>query len=257
MRPYSRRQFISVASSATGALALGCSLDTPAPTQFTQAQATLTARPGTPTKTPTVGYTALGLNTSRDGLLYVPTTYNAATPAPLLVLLHDAAASAQYWEDTAIGTLLDDLGVVILAPDSRFVDWDLFQVNGFREDPAFLNTALTHVFDHCNINPNRIALGGFGNGASEGLGVGLANGNFFTHVIAYSPSVLYAPFIVGKPKIMATHGTSDAVFPFDYTKNNIVPRLIEAQYTVDFVEYQEGHTLPPTVARPAVEWFLA
>lgn len=257
MRQYSRREFLTVASSATGALAVGCSLDTPAPILFTHQDAMITARPGTPTLTPTPGYSALGLSTPRDGLLYVPTTYNPATPAPLLVLLHDGGTSAQFWEDAGVGQLLDDLGVVIMAPDSRHADWDLFLTNGYRDDPAFINIALAWLFQRCNINASRIALGGFGNGASESFGLGFANGNLFTHVIGFSPNVLYAPFLQGKPKVMISHGTSDSVFSFEYTKSNIVARLQDAQYSVDFVEYSAGHVLPSTITRQAIEWFLA
>ena len=85
MRRYSRREFLGLTAAGAGALAAACSLDTPGPRVFTHADALIKARPGTPTQTPTIGYTALGLATGRDGFLYVPTTYRATTPAPLVV----------------------------------------------------------------------------------------------------------------------------------------------------------------------------
>ena len=56
---------------------------------------------------------------------------------------------------------------------------------------------------------------------------------------------------------MLSHGTSDDVFPFDYTKNNIVPKLTDAGYTVNFVQYDATHVLPPVITRQAAEWFLS
>lgn len=256
MQRFNRRDFLGLATAGAGALVAGC-LDTPAPRQFTHADATIKARPGTPTQTPTAGYTPLGLTTPRDGLLYVPTTYRADTPAPLVVLLHASGSSAQFWEDSGIGALIDDLGIVVVAPDSRFASWDILAVGGYGPDPTFFNVALAHTFLRCNINPARIALGGFSDGGAEALGVGVANGDLFTHVMAYSPGTLFAPWIQGKPKIFVSHGTSDGAFPFDYTKNVIVPRLVDAQYSVNFVEFDGGHAIPAAIARQSFEWFVA
>lgn len=257
MQRFSRREFLAVTSSAAGAVALGCSLDTPAPTEFSEAQATLTARPAAPTiAAPPTGYSALGLTAPRDGFVYMPSGYSAGTPAPLLVLLHDAAGSAKDWENYAFGQLVDDLGVVVLAPDSRFDTWDLNKIGGLREDVAFLNGALTWLFQRVNIKASRVAIGGFGIGATESMAMGLANGSLFTHVLSFSPNAIYAKYVQGKPNIWISHGTQDGVFSSDYTKTKIVPVLQENGYTVNYVEYDAAHTLPTATARQSVQWFL-
>jgi len=188
----------------------------------------------------------------------VPTTYQPTVPAPLAVLLHNRSGSAQYWEDLSIGELADDLGIVILAPDSRFSSWDFFEqsVRGFGPDPKFFNIALGYTFQRLNINPQRIALGGFVDGGFEALGVGLANGDLFTHVMAYSPSGLIAPYVQGKPKCFVSVGDDDTAV-LDFTKTNMVQKLIDAAYTVEYVEFDGGTLLPSTVARQSFEWFLA
>ena len=256
MQRYSRRDFLGLAAAGAGAIVAGCSLDTPGLQQFTHADALIKARPGPPTLVPTIGYSALGITTPRDGLLYVPTTYLPATPAPLLVLLHGNGSSAQFWEDSGIGALVDDLGIVVVAPDSRYTTWDFLAVNGYRPDPQFIDIALAHTFLRCNINPARIAIGGFSDGGVESLGLGIANGNLFSHVMAYSPGVLYAPFVQGKPKVFVSHGNLDPAISFDYTKNFIVPKLVDAQYDVNFVEFTGGHVIPSAIARQSFEWFL-
>ncbi len=257
MQPLSRREFVGLAAVGAGALVTGCKLDTNAPHQFTHAEATIKARPGVPTQAPTVGYTALGLSTQRDGFLYVPTTYQAGVPAPLLVLLHGANSSAAFWENSGVGALVDDLGIVIVAPESRYATWDFLALGGYGADPAFFDIALDYTFRRCNINPARIAVAGFADGGVEAIGVGLANGDLFTHVMAYSPGVLFAPWLRGKPKLFVSHGNVDGILSFDYTKSVIVPRLIDAQYSVDFVEFSGSHEIPSSVARQSFQWFLA
>jgi len=259
MKAYSRREFVGLAAAGAGAFVVGCSLDTAARQVLTRENALIKARPGTPTQTPTVGYSALGITSARDGFLYVPTTYQASTPAPLVVLLHAGGSSAKYWQDGGIGSLVDDLGIVVLAPDSRHLSWDLLtpNVQGFGPDAAFINTALAYTFQRCNINPARIALGGFSDGATESFGLGFINGDFFTHVIAYSPGLLFAPWVQGKPKVFVSHGMLDTVFSFDNTRTQIVPNLIAAGYATTFVEFTGGHEVPGTIARQSFEWFLA
>jgi len=259
MKRYSRREFLGVATAGTHVFAAACSLETAAPQMLSREDALIKARPHAPTMTPTVGYSALGITTPRDGLLYVPTTYRADTPAPLVVLLHGNASSAQAWEDMAIGSLLDDLGIVVVAPDSRYSAWDFLQigVQGYGPDPAFINIALGYTFQRCNINPARVAIGGFSDGGTEALGLGIANGDLFTHIIGYSPSTLFAPFTQGKPKVFLSHGTLDNVVAFDNTKLQMVPKLTAAGYDVTFAEFNGNHGVPASIARQSFQWMVA
>src|SRR5215831_6337593 len=63
------------------------------------------------------GQYALKLGDDRDGLVYVPTRYSPGTPLPLLMMLHGAGNTSLSVQYTF--PLADELGVVILAPDSR------------------------------------------------------------------------------------------------------------------------------------------
>jgi len=258
MRQFSRREFLGVAAAGSGAVLSACSLDVPGPRIWTHEEALIAARPGTPTQTPTIGYQALDISTVRDGMMYVPTTYDPATPAPLVVLLHGYASNAGFWEDGQIGELTDDLGMVIVAPDSRFSSWDSLEpaFRGYGPDAKFLNIALTYAFQRCNIDPARVAIGGFVDGAYEAIGLGLANGDLFKYVIGFSPSGLYAPFVQGQPKVYITQGDNDGPV-LDYTQYQIVARIVDAGYHCEFVTFDGGLELPPAVARTAMEWMLA
>ncbi|HET7221379.1 MAG TPA: hypothetical protein VFJ02_25160, partial [Vicinamibacterales bacterium] len=123
----------------------------------------LTARLRSPSQAIAAGEHALGLSADRDGLLLVPKNYRAATPAPLLLLLHGAGGSGRR-VSSLFGAALD-LGFIVLAPDSRDRTWDAIRGN-FGPDVDFLNRAMNHAIDRCAIDRRHVAIGGFSDGAT-------------------------------------------------------------------------------------------
>src|SRR4051812_36102370 len=83
----------------------------------------LKARPHAPTETFAPGTYALERESPRDGQLYLPASYSAKTPAPLVLALHGAGGSGRS-ALRVMQALADERGVVILAPDSRGGSWD-------------------------------------------------------------------------------------------------------------------------------------
>jgi phospholipase/carboxylesterase len=61
---------------------------------------------------------------------------------------------------------------------------------------------------------------------------------------------------VGRPRIFVSHGTRDAVLPIDVCSRRIVPQLEKAGYDVTYIEFDGPHTVPPRVARQALDWYL-
>lgn len=215
----------------------------------------LSARPGQPTLTPAIGYTPLELGTSRDGYLWVPVGYTPATPAPLIVALHGAGQSASYW--SAYRTYADTRGFVLLVPESRGTTWDVI-TSRFGGDVAFIDDALEFAFASCRIDPDRIALAGFSDGATYALSLGVSNGDLFTHLIAYSPGTLHATDpLVGKPPVFISHGTDDPILSYDRTRNDLVPSLQDEGYDVTFESFSGGHTVPAAISQDALDWFEA
>jgi phospholipase/carboxylesterase len=217
--------------------------------------ARLTARPGDPTHAPIQGkLVALGLGVARDGVLYVPTGYSADRPMPLFVALHGAGGDGTYWEPYV--ERAEELGFILLAPDARRGTWDQIS-DEFGPDVRFLDDALRHVFDRCRVDPSRIALGGFSDGASYALSMGVVNGDLFTHLVAYSPGY-YEPGEprTGRPNIYVSHGKGDPVLPYSYTADHIVPELRKSGYHVEFESFFGGHLVPNDASRTALMWFL-
>lgn len=191
---------------------------------------------------------------SRNGIMYVPRSYTAARPAPLVVLLHGAGGSARNWFGS-FGARAESLGLVLLAPESRGPTWDAIR-GDFGADVPFVDAALRYAFEHCAIDPKRVAIAGFSDGATYALSLGLPNGDLFTHVIAYSPGFVRDAAPVGKPAVFISHGTSDAILPIGVTSRVIVPQLRRQSYAVEYHEFAGGHAVPGDVAARGLSWFL-
>ena len=199
-----------------------------------------------------MGRSALGLARGRDGLLYVPRA-PLTRPSPLVVLLHGAGSSASA-AITLLGDLTEVPGLVVLAPDSRRATWDVIR-GDFGDDVAFIDRALRHVFARCPIDPARIALAGFSDGASYALSLGIGNG-LFTHLIAFSPGFAAPAAHIGRPRMFVTHGIADPVLPIDRCSRSLVPALRSGGYDIVYEEFDGGQAVPRELARRAIEWML-
>jgi phospholipase/carboxylesterase len=213
----------------------------------------LQARPRTPTRSLPAGRSALGLGDARDGFVHVPTA-PAGVSLPLLLLLHGAGSNAAYF--TGLTALLDELRIVALAVESRGATWDVVY-DDWGEDVEFIDRALAHVFERVPIDAARVGVGGFSDGASYALSLGLVNGDLFTDVFGWSPGFVNVPERRGRPAVLVSHGTGDQILPIDGTSRVIVPRLRDWGYTVRYEEFTGGHTLPGEISRLSLEQLAA
>jgi phospholipase/carboxylesterase len=192
------------------------------------------------------GRHALKLATGRDGFISVP---NVTGAAPLLIALHGAGQSADLWEQAIPVT--DELGVILLVPESRDKTWEVVTGDAGR-DVAFIDAALGMAFTRCSIDAKRCAVSGFSDGASYALTLGITNGDLLTHIIAFSPGFIGDVAPHGKPPIFITHGTDDRILPIGSTSRRIVPRLQAEGYRVEYREFAGGHEIKPALFAEAV-----
>ncbi len=193
----------------------------------------LLARPAPPppdAKAAPTGLQPLGLGSERDGLLYVPPSYDATRPAPLALMLHGAGGGARGGISPFLG-LAEGAGLVLLAPESRGRTWDVL-VGGYGPDVEFIDRALEQTFDRLAVDAGRLAVAGFSDGASYALSIGLTNGDLFTHVMAFSAGLAKPPAQRGEPSVFVSHGTRDEVLPIGKTNRRFVPRLERDGYEV-------------------------
>ena len=201
------------------------------------------------------GLEPLGLGRGRDGLVYVPPGYDASRPAPLALMLHGAGSDARRGISPFLG-LADEAGLVLLAPESRGRTWDVL-VGGYGPDVEFIDRALERTFERLAVDARALGIGGFSDGASYALSLGLTNGDLFGHVIAFSPGFSAPEERRGEPPVFVSHGTGDGVLPIERTSRRIVPRLERMGYEVRYREFDGPHTVPEPVAREALEWSVA
>jgi phospholipase/carboxylesterase len=239
-----RRLFLTLAASA---LPLTCAQ------RVATSDGHLRVKSKAPTSETPPGEHQLRLASDRDGVLVVPKSYRPGAPAPLAVMLHGAGGQAR--RVASLFSVANELGVIVLAPESRGGTWDGIRGH-YGPDIEFLERALEQTFDRCAIDSRRIAIGGFSDGATYGLSVGLASGDLFTHILACSPGFIIRGGLTGKPKIYISHGTADQILPIDAT-TRIVPRLKDVGYNVTYKEFEGAHSVPPPIAKEAIEWFKA
>jgi phospholipase/carboxylesterase len=84
---------------------------------------------------------------------------------------------------------------------------------------------------------------------------GKANGDLFSHVLAFSPGFLAPTGQRGSPRIFVSHGTQDRWLPIDSCSRRIISRLERAGYEVRYNEFEGGHVVPPAIARQAAHCF--
>ncbi len=214
----------------------------------------LPARPGPPTATGPLGLQRLGLDDGRDGLRYVPVGYQRDQPAPLILILHGAGGDARHVE--LFTSIADEAGLILLAPDSRQRTWDVL-IGGYGPDVAFINRALRQTFEWYAVDPARMAVEGFSDGASYALSIGLTNGDLFTHVMAFSPGFATPAEHRGAPRLFISHGIHDQVLPIDRCSRRIVPVVQRAGYDVRYREFDGPHTIPPEIVDEALVWFTS
>src|SRR3954451_215827 len=215
-------------------------------------QGRLTARPHPPDRggDAPAGTRPLGLGQDRDGLVHVPPSYRPDRPAPLLVILHGAGGDARQVLPIA-PPAADDLGILVLAPESRGRTWDVI-LGGYGPDVGFLDRALAQAFARYAVDPARVAIAGFSDGASYALSLGLANGDLFGRVLAFSPGFVAAGPRHGRPRGVVSPGGRDGGVPVDDTSRDLVPGLRRDGYEVEYREFDGGHVVPPEIAREAI-----
>ncbi len=214
----------------------------------------LAARPRRVKTVGTAGLRQLKLEGGRDGLVYAPAGAGEGRPAPLMLLLHGAGGDARHTV-SLLRSLADKTGMILLVPDSRGRTWDVIE-GGYGPDVAYIDRALEQTFDRYDVDPARVAVGGFSDGASYALSLGATNGDLFTHVVAFSPGFMAPASRHGSPALFISHGTQDRVLPIDACSRKIVPRVKGGGYSVRYREFDGPHTVPPDVAAEAVAWFL-
>ncbi|WP_266204929.1 alpha/beta hydrolase [Pontibacter kalidii] len=202
------------------------------------------------------GVQRLDLDSHKDGFIYLPKGYDSSRPAALAVMLHGAGAHAEQGL-SLLRNHADANNLILVAPASRSYSWDIIAGRAFGPDVVLIDQALALVFRNYVIDPARVAIGGFSDGASYALSLGLTNGDLFSHILAFSPGFAHTVEKNGKPEVFISHGVDDPVLPIDPCGRRIVPQLRREGIEVNYTEFDGKHEIPGFISEKAVTWFLA
>ncbi len=226
------------------------------PTDDTSSQGLLLARPGRPDWAGPLpaGTVPIGLGHRRDGLVHVPASWPRSVPGPLLLMLHGAGGSAAQVLPI-VREAAESHGVLVVAPDARDATWDVIR-GGYGPDVAFVDLALSQAFATYAVDPGRIAVGGFSDGASYALSLGLGNGELFGDVLAFSPGFAAPAEVRGAPRVFLSHGRADEVLPIERCGRRLARMLRQAGYDLDYREFAGGHVVPSEMVEAAFARFM-
>jgi predicted esterase len=224
------------------------------------------APPASPPAQPLIQATAV--SPTHGELMALPDDAVAYRPAsagphpPLLVLLHGAGRERftmiQHFEAEA-----DRRGVVLLAPTSKGPTWDAVLVAeeppppdsviaerignrfGGSRDSRRVETAIANLKKVVPVDPARIVLAGFSDGATFALAMGMSRDYPFEAVIAWSPGIAIRSEepARGRP-VFVSHGRQDPILNFDTTCAAIVPLLQSEGAKLTFVPFDGVHEAP-------------
>jgi len=250
----SRREFLSAAATGTAAVFAQPGALARLGSRPAAANGRLAARPRPPADSIEPGTHRLSVGGVRETLLFVPTSYRATKPAPFMLALHGATGddneSLRRNRDAA-----ERHDIIVLAPSSRGTSWDAIR-EGFGVDLAMIDRALGQSFARCNVDPARLAVSGFSDGATYAVSLALINGDLFTHCLAYSAGFVIPGPRRGKSKFFLSHGRQDRILPIDQCGRRIAADLEKGGYCVRFEEFDGPHTVPPGMVDTATAWFL-
>lgn len=195
---------------------------------------------------------------------YLPKNRTAA-PAPVLVALHGAGGQASQVLES-FRESADTNGIVLLIPQSIKSTWDMIEDLKSRlgiemnvqprygKDLKALDAALADLFGKVAVDPARIGIMGFSDGATYALSVGTANPQLFKRIIAFSPGPAFLGRSGADQHVFISHGENDRVLPFATARGHAA-KLRVKKVPVEFHKFDGGHEVPKAIKEKALAFF--
>lgn len=215
----------------------------------------LTFQHRAPSKPPLLpGRHDLGLFETRDYVLIVPKEIDAAKPVPFMIMFHGGGGSAEKILPV-MQTHAEANNFLLLVPQSLMPTWDIV-IAGNGPDRERLDLALAEVASRFTLDPSRFAFAGHSDGGSYALSNGLCNGDFVTHILAFSAGFMTVLHQEGAPYVFIAHGSKDEQTPVETAGRAHANLLNRAGYNVAYIEYDGPHKSQPHIVEAAVKYFL-
>ncbi|MGV8995752.1 MAG: phospholipase [Parvibaculaceae bacterium] len=190
--------------------------------------------------------------------LYVPETYDADVPAPLIIAMHGGSGHGRDMLWTWIASARTR-GAILLAPTSVGPTWSLMEP---ELDHQNLMRMIGHVKENWSVDGGRILLTGMSDGGTFTYVLGLQADAPFTHLAPVAAS--FHPFLIEMADadrvkdlpVYITHGALD--WMFDKEMGRVANRAMTgAGARVVYREIGDlSHTYPRDENPAIMDWFL-
>lgn len=158
---------------------------------------------------------------TRRYLLYVPSTYDPSTPAPLVISLHGFVewpahqAQISRWNDLA-----EEVGFLVVYPEGTGFP-RRWRAGGWPGDPAadvrFVSDLIDRLEGEYNIDPARVYANGLSNGGGMSYVLGCALSDRIAAIGGVAGAYVY-PLDECRPSrpvpMIVFHGTADPIVPY-------------------------------------------
>ncbi len=208
------------------------------------------------------------MGASRRLSCFVPTTYNPAVPAKLMIALHGLGDNSTNYRNALVGSLSFGTAVpntILICPDGGSDPLsDFYTPVG---DEAVIQASIDFARSGYNIDTTNIILQGFSLGGRSALRYGLDHTDQFKGLLLNTPAVqgvkeAVKQFSAGglfdyaqapQIPIYITHGNADATYegPIDSTYE----QLARNNGMTKRLEFSGGHTVPPFATQDFAAFF--
>jgi phospholipase/carboxylesterase len=198
-------------------------------------------------------------------LVYVPESLAPGAAAPMILVLHGGGSDAECTLRRMLAAARRE-GVVLLAPDARAYTWDAIRTfrerpgrdvaRIFGDDTGRVEAALQLLFNSYPVDPARVAIAGFSDGASYALSLGPRNAGLFTHIMGFSPGGVVPFTDAARARVFISHGRQDPMLSYDNSEEGIVPGFRASGFDVTFETFTGVHAFRDQEIDKAMAWFL-
>jgi polyhydroxybutyrate depolymerase len=188
---------------------------------------------------------------SRTYSVYMPESYRATVPAPILLVFHGAGSNSEAMAGlTGLDKVADRAGFLVVYPQGLDYRWHSGLDTGGGaaakvDDLGFVHALLTRLESDYAVDRQRVYATGFSNGAFFTQRLACAMTEAFAAVASVSGQMSQALSKVCKPtrpiSVLLVHGTADPIVPYD---GDSVPgsrgTLLSVAATADFWKHADA-----------------
>ena len=221
-------------------------------------------------------------NLNREYILYLPASYNPATPSPLVLSFHGYSSTAQVnFIYTRFNSIADTAGFILIHPQGTLLNgvshWNVggWTLGSTVDDVGFVSALLDTISNSYNIDQDRVYSTGMSNGGFMSFLLACQLSNRIAAVASVTGSMTPQTYNNCNPQhptpVLQIHGTADGTVPYDgdttWTKSiddvlqywvnfnncNSIPTVSHVPdinttdgSTVDYIVYSEGNNCVTT-----------